>query len=93
VKPHLRAIDVKHHSLIQAEVEARLVHEPDVETRARKPLRRPTSAGARWELRLGPDNRFRVFYEIALERHAVRVLAIGIKVRDGLFIGGEEVQR
>jgi hypothetical protein len=30
VKQHLRAIDVKHHSLIQAEVEAQLVHEPGV---------------------------------------------------------------
>jgi hypothetical protein len=38
-------------------------------------------------------NRFRAFYEIDLECHAVRDLAIGIKVRDRRFIGGEEVQR
>jgi mRNA-degrading endonuclease RelE of RelBE toxin-antitoxin system len=35
---------------------------------------------------------FRVFYEIAREKREVYILAIGVKERDRLFIGGEEVE-
>jgi hypothetical protein len=90
VKGHLRAIETKYHSLIQAEIEGQLLFEPEVETRNRKPLKRPISLGADWELRLGPDNRFRVFYQVNPGSHAVHVLAIGVKDRNRLFIGGEE---
>jgi mRNA-degrading endonuclease RelE of RelBE toxin-antitoxin system len=92
VKEHLRAIDAKYHSLIQSEMEVQLLFEPDVETRNRKPLKRPISFGAEWELRLGPDNRFRVFYQIMADSREVRVLAIGVKERNRLFIGGEEFE-
>ena len=33
-----------------------------------------------------------IFYEIDHENHSVYVLAIGVKERDRLFIGGEEVE-
>jgi mRNA-degrading endonuclease RelE of RelBE toxin-antitoxin system len=92
VKNHLRAIDAKYHSLIRSEVEAQLFFDPDVETRNRKPLQRPIAFGADWELRLGPDNRFRVFYQVDAERREVRVLAVAVKDRDRLFIGGEEFE-
>jgi hypothetical protein len=55
-------------------------------------LKRPISFGADWELRLGPKNRFRVFYQVKPESHEVRVLAIGVKDRNRLFIGGEEFE-
>ena len=90
VKKHLRAIDSKYHSVIQSETEAQLLFHPDVENRNRKPLKRPTAFGADWELRLGPDNRFRVFYQVNAEDREVRVLAIGVKDRNRLYIGGEE---
>jgi len=90
VKQHLRGIETKYHSLIQSEVEAQLLHEPDVETRNRKPLKRPIAFGADWELRFGPENRFRVFYQVNAESRKVRVLAVGVKIRAQLFIGGEE---
>ena len=64
VKEHLRAIDAKYHSVIQSVVQRQLLHEPNVETRNRKPLQRPVAFGADWELRLGPANRFRVFYQV-----------------------------
>jgi hypothetical protein len=50
------------------------------------------SAWARedWELRLGPDNRFRVFYQVNAASHEVRILAVGVKIRAQLFIEGEE---
>jgi hypothetical protein len=90
VKGHLRAIEAKYHSVIQTEIETQLLHEPDVDTRNRKPLKRPIVFGADWELRLGPDNRFRVFYQVNTEAREVRVLAVGVKDRSRLFFGGEE---
>jgi hypothetical protein len=92
VKDHLRAIEAKYHSVIQSGIETQLVHEPDVETRNRKPLKRPIAFGADWELRLGPDNRFRVFYQVNIESREVRVLAVGVKERSCLYFGGEEFQ-
>jgi hypothetical protein len=92
IKEHLRAIDAKYHSLIRSEVETQLRFEPEVETRNRKPLKRPILLGAQWELRLGPDNRFRAFYQVNAADRSVRVLAIGIKDRDRLFIGAEEME-
>jgi hypothetical protein len=90
VKDHLRAIEAKYHSVIQTEIETQLLHDPDVETRNRKPLKRPIMFGADWELRLGPDNRFRVFYQVNTEAREVRVLGVGVKDRSRLFFGGEE---
>jgi hypothetical protein len=65
--------------------------EPNVETRNRKPLRRPAPFGATWEIRFGPDNRFRVLYDIAEEPRAVQILAVGEKEGNRLVVGGEEV--
>jgi hypothetical protein len=92
VKQHLRAVETKYHSLIQSEAEAQLLFNPDVETRNRKPLKRPIVFGADWELRLGPENRFRVFYQVSAESREVRVLAVGVKDRNRLLIGGEEFE-
>ena len=92
VKQHLRAIEPKYHSLIQSEIEGQLRFEPEVETRNRKPLKRPIAFGADWELRLGPNNRFRVFYQVNAESRQVRVLAIGVKDRNRLYFGGEEFE-
>jgi mRNA-degrading endonuclease RelE of RelBE toxin-antitoxin system len=92
VKKHLKAIEPKYHRLIQAETEAQLLFEPEVETRNRKPLKRPTVFGAQWELRFGPDNRFRVFYQVNAEGREVRVLAVGVKDRSRLLFGGEEIE-
>jgi hypothetical protein len=92
VKVHLRTIEAKYHSVIQTEIETQLLHEPGVETRNRKPLKRPIIFGADWELRLGPDNRFRVFYQVNTESREVRVLAVGVKDRNRLYFGGEEFE-
>src|SRR5262245_59437806 len=92
VKEHLRPIELKYHSVIQSEIEVQLRYEPDVETRNRKPLKRPIAFGADWELRLGPNSRFRVFYQVNTEAREVRVLAIGVKDRNRLFFSGEEYE-
>ena len=92
VREHLRAIERKYYSLIRATIEDQLWLEPTVETKNRKPLKRPLIIGGQWELRFGPDNRFRVFYEIDEGAREVRILAIGVKERDRLYIAGREVE-
>jgi mRNA-degrading endonuclease RelE of RelBE toxin-antitoxin system len=91
-KDHLRDIDRKYHSMIRESIESQLSFEPEVETRNRKPLERTMEIGAAWELRLGPDNRFRVFYSTKHDKREVEILAIGIKERNRLFIGGKEIK-
>jgi hypothetical protein len=54
----------------------------------RRPIRRNA---AEWEFRFGPDNRFRILYEIQEAEHEVHVLAIGEKEGNRLFIGGEDI--
>jgi mRNA-degrading endonuclease RelE of RelBE toxin-antitoxin system len=92
VAEHLRAIEVKHHSSIRQKIREQLLFKPDEETTNRKPLRRPAVFGATWEIRFGPENRFRVLYDIDKEARVVVILAIGEKLRERLFIGGEEVE-
>ena len=45
-----------------------------------------------WEIRFGPDNRFRVLYDIDHEERKVHILAIGVKVDHRLVVGGEEIE-
>ena len=91
VKEHLRSIDRKHYTLIRTIIQERLAYEPNEANRNRKPLKRTVFESATWELRFGPDNLFRVFYDIHHAEREVAILAIGIKVRDTVFIGGEAI--
>jgi len=92
VKQHLKAIEPKYFPLIRTKIETQLRLEPTVETRDRKPLKQQADFEGEWELRFGPENRFRVFYAIDVENHEVQILAIGVKKGNRLFIGGEEVE-
>jgi hypothetical protein len=89
---HLRTIETRYYSVIRTTIEQQLGYEPDVTTRNRKPLKRPVFFEATWELRFGPGNRFRVFYDIDPARRVVAILAIGVKRGNRLFIGGEEIR-
>ena len=89
---HLYAIERKYHRLIRQTVNEQLRFKPENETRNRKPMEPPASFGATWELRFGSDNRFRVFYEVDAAEFVVWVLAVGVKKRNRLYIGGEEVE-
>lgn len=91
VRDHLKAIEPKYYGLIRQEIEAQLQFEPETQTGNRKPLKRAVAFEAEWEMRFGPNNQFRVFYEVDREAEAVYILAIGVKDRDRLYIGGEEV--
>ena len=88
----LRAIEPKYHSLIRAVIEEQLTFEPETETRNRKPLEQPAPFEATWELRFGPENRFRVLYGVDRERREVQIQAIGVKKGNRLIVGGEEVE-
>ena len=52
----------------------------------------PAPFGATWEVRFGPRNRFRAFYEVDAVERVVRILAIGVKERNTLIIGREEFE-
>ena len=93
VVQHLRVIEHKYHGLIRTTIEAQLASTPDKATRNRKRLEQPAPFGATWELRFGPGNSFRVFYEIDRKLRSVKILAIGVKERNRLIIGREEFGR
>ncbi len=91
VRAHIKAIDRRYHRQLQETIKEQLSFSPQQETRNRKPLERsPGPYGATWESRCGPDNRFRVFYEVVAESRQVWILAIGAKDHARLFIAGKE---
>ena len=64
-----------------------LTHQPMVATRNRKRLR--PNPLAPWELRIGA---LRVYYEVTEKpERLVTVRAVGVKDRNRLLIGGEEI--
>jgi mRNA-degrading endonuclease RelE of RelBE toxin-antitoxin system len=91
VTKHLKSIDAKYDRLIRERMQEQLQFEPNVETTNRKPLRQPAPFAEQWEIRFGPENRFRVLYDIDDEHRVVQVVAIGEKVGNRLVGGGEEV--
>jgi hypothetical protein len=92
VLDHFDAIDLKYHSLIRQRIDEQLRFEPTRETRNRKPLLRKNEIGAEWEIRFGPDNRFRVLYNVDEVAGEVFILAIGAKHGNRLFVGDEEMK-
>jgi len=73
-------------ALIFDEVDRYLIFEPDLESNSRKRLR-PNEL-AEWELRLG---KYRVFYDVKNNTvKIVKVIAVGYKKHNNLFIRGEE---
>jgi mRNA-degrading endonuclease RelE of RelBE toxin-antitoxin system len=92
VLAHLDVIERRHHRLIRESIHEQLSLFPERATRNRKPLEQPAPFGATWEIRFGRNNEFRVFYEVDSDAHRVLILAIGIKDRSRLIIGGEEIE-
>jgi hypothetical protein len=89
---HLELIEPKYHGLLRRTLNEQLTSTPAAETRNRKPLDQPAPLGASWELRCGPDNRFRVFYDVDAAAHEVQVLGVGVKDHNRLWVGGEEFE-
>ena len=88
VKAQLQYLSARKRAIILDAIEKQLEYEPITETRNRKPMR--PNPLAPWELRVGD---LRAFYEIVGdEPNVVRILAVGEKIGNKLFIGGKEVQ-
>jgi mRNA-degrading endonuclease RelE of RelBE toxin-antitoxin system len=82
---HMRWLTTRQQRTVLDTVDRQLLHQPAMETRNRKPMR--PNPVAPWELRIGD---LRVYYETKDEPEpTVTVLAIGIKEKDQVRIGGE----
>ena len=85
---HLQGFTVRQQRIVIEAVDRQLLNQRDVETRNRKPMR--PNPVAPWELRIG---NLRVYYEMNDEPEAtVTILAIGVKERDRVRIGGEIIK-
>ncbi|HEX8521373.1 MAG TPA: type II toxin-antitoxin system RelE/ParE family toxin [Tepidisphaeraceae bacterium] len=83
---HLRALTARQQRTVLENVQDKLTFQPTVQSRNRKQLR-PNHL-ATWELRVGD---LRVYYIIS-SPDFVSIVAVGVKVRDRVYIGGEEFE-
>ena len=86
-RDHLEGLRKRDQRVIVDAIEAQLTHEPGKPTRNRKRLE--DNPLAPWELRVGD---FRAFYDIDLDGATVVIVAVGRKVHNRVFIGGEEIE-
>jgi|SRR5580693_3151510 mRNA-degrading endonuclease RelE of RelBE toxin-antitoxin system len=87
VKAHFQVLTARQRATVLEAIEHQLRNEPLTETRNRKPLR--PNPIAPWELRVGS---LRVFSDVSKsEPRMVGVLAVGVKDRAVLRIGGQEI--
>jgi len=84
---HLRALGAGQQRVVLDSVDEQLRHQPALETKNRKPMR--PNPVAPWELRIGI---LRVYYEVESAETVVRILAVGLKDRDVVRIGGEVIK-
>ena len=83
----LRSLPAHDRATVLAITREQLVHEPNRATRNRKPMR--PNPLAPWVLRIG---HLRVYYEVAEPPlRVVTIRAIGVKVRERVFVAGVEI--
>jgi len=84
---HLQGVSARNRRIVVAQIAVQLASEPSRPSRNRKRLR--PNLLATWELRVGDQ---RVFYDVDSENLRVDVIAVGVKQRSRLLIGGEEFE-
>lgn len=85
---HLESLTARQRTQVFETVDQQLSHEPGVETRNRKPMR--PNPIAPWELRI---RELRVYYDIVEQPEPlVTILAVGVKNRNRVRIGGKEFE-
>ena len=85
---HLRWLTTRQQRTVVDNVERRLLHEPTVETKNRKPMR--PNPVAPWELRLGT---LRVYYDVEEQpEQRVIIVAVGVKEGNRVRIGGKVIE-
>ena len=83
----LHVLTARQRTLVFDAVDRQLADQPLAETRNRKPMR--PNPVAPWELRIG---NLRVYYDVAeMPEPIVFIRAVGIKYRNRVMIGGEEI--
>jgi mRNA-degrading endonuclease RelE of RelBE toxin-antitoxin system len=87
VEDHLRSLKPRDRRMVLDRNEELLSYQPTQQTRNRKPMQpNPLTT---WELRLGD---FRVYYRVVSEpSKRLEIAAVGTKVREQIWIGGEGV--
>lgn len=90
IRKQMDALNRRDYLMISRAIESRLSYEPHVEVRNRKRLRSPVM-DATWQLRFGPMNAYRVFYNIDFTQRKVDLVSTGIKQRTRLFVDGNLV--
>ena len=83
----LRVLKKRERQIIVDQIEAQLQHEPSQETRNRKRLR-PNQL-AEWQLRI---DRYRVYYDVDNGAQVVKVVSVGLKRGNRLYIQNEEYE-
>src|SRR3989338_322605 len=87
VRRHMKSLTARQRSIVMDGIEKQLVQEALVETGNRRPMR--PNPLAPWELRIG---NLRIYYDAVVEPEPlVVVLAVGMKRRNKIYIGGMEV--
>jgi mRNA-degrading endonuclease RelE of RelBE toxin-antitoxin system len=88
---HLDALTARQRGRIIDAIEEQLLYEPTKTTRNRKPMRPDkTPFIAPWELRVDD---LRVYYDVEEKpRPLVKIMSIGVKVRNRVRIGGREIE-
>jgi len=85
---HLKRLTARERKIVLDTIDRQLVNQRNVETRNRKPMR--PNALAPWELRIG---RLRVYYDVGQEPESkIVVVAVGVKERNRVRIGGEIIE-
>ena len=85
---HMRALTADQKARVLDAIAQQLAHQPQVATPNRKAMR--PNALATWELRVGP---LRVYYDVREQPEpTVVILAIGVKVRNRVYIHNKEVE-
>lgn len=85
---HLLALSKYEQATVLDQVDEQLAHQPQHSTRKRKQLR--PNRIAPWELRIDD---LRVFYDVQESpTEIVSVKAVGKKIRNELWIGGEKIE-
>jgi len=85
---HVASLKAHQRARLLDAIERQLAHQPTIETRHRKPLR--PNAVAQYRLRIGE---LRVYYDVRkAPDNVVIVKAVGVKVRNRIYVGGKEIQ-
>jgi mRNA-degrading endonuclease RelE of RelBE toxin-antitoxin system len=84
---HIAALTAHERARLLDEIMLQLADQPAVDTRRRKRMR--PNPVAQYRLRVGA---LRVYYDVNERESLVLVKAVGIKVRNKVYVGGKEIE-